>query len=305
MKTFQIYLATTSLLLLTLLLGACHSTPAKTRPTFPTPPEELTEPVARANYIIEHVWEGIEQLDTAAFPIFKEEEQFFVDYFTIASLADSLTTLESLRQFLTISTEPMRLEVLNIAQTYLAKATSPLHNGELFLMFFDEAARQKLLDESDLAIYQDWRQDYLLNKVGTLAKDFTYQDIKGQIHTLYQTPIQGDQLLLYFYDPHCDRCLETLAELQKSSTFTTALQSGQLTMLSIYSGRDQERWQKKLKLQPKEALQGIEPEQLILRTPLYNTYPIPAIYLLDRDYHVLAKQITPDQLIERLKGEGS
>ena len=63
-------------------------------------------------------------------------------------------------------------------------------------------------------------------RVGTPAADFSFEIRDGR------------PMLLLFYDPDCDHCMQTIAELSGSELLNGAVARGDLVVVAVYAGFD-------------------------------------------------------------------
>ena len=74
-------------------------------------------------------------------------------------------------------------------------------------------------------------------RVGTPAADFSFETRDGQRLRLSEAA-PGRPMLLLFYDPDCDHCMQTIAELSGSPLLNGAVARGNLVVVAVYAGFD-------------------------------------------------------------------
>lgn len=272
------------------------------KPEFPVPPEMITEPEARASYIVEHLWKDIDQLDSASFSSAQERERFLVDYFAIGDIANDEKFASSLNTLFTIATPAMDSIVLDFNENYLSYPNSPIYNLEQYFQVLGVADQMDLLDSAAKIRYEEGYTLFLKNRVGTKAEDFTYITPEGKKHTLHSTVYQGD-LLVVFYNPDCHTCKEVLHYLSQSERVVNAVKSKKLSVLCIYPDGDERLWREKLDEIPDFATVGMDKDKMILEGSLYDLKASPTLYLLDSEKNVILKDLFPDQLEDYLNPE--
>lgn len=271
-------------------------------PKFPTPPEMLVEPEARAGYIIEHVWDEIVELDTVDFPAKDTMEQFLVDYFGISNLASDAAVQKSLKVLFDIATPSMDSIVLHMGENYLSHPNSPIYNEHSYYRMMQVADDSGILDEAHKLRFEEGYRLYLRNREGCVAEDFQYITPDGKTHTLWTTPHEKD-LLIIFYHPECESCTSTFSYLDRSERVQKALKTKALTILCLFAEGDEDLWRSNFTKIPKNAIVGMDPTRRILDDNLYNLRALPTLYLLDAENKVLMKDFFPDQIEEYLTEE--
>ncbi|MDN4754071.1 DUF5106 domain-containing protein [Porphyromonadaceae bacterium W3.11] len=290
-----------------LLLVACSgkrgdSHEQLVKPEFPVPPEMITEPEARANYIVDQVWKDIDLLDSANYPSAQEMERFLVDYFAIGDIASDEKFEASLNTLFTIATPAMDSIVLAFNDSYLSHPNSPIYNLEQYYQVLAVADQESLLDPAAKLRYEEGYKLFLKNRVGTRAEDFTYVTPDGKSHTLHSTAHEGD-LLVVFYNPDCHTCKEVLKYLSQSERVLEAVKSKKLSVLCIYPDGDESLWRENLDEIPDYATAGMDQNKMIVEKSLYDLKASPTLYLLDSEKNVILKDLFPDQLEDYLNTE--
>lgn len=94
--------------------------------------------------------------------------------------------------------------------------------------------------------------DALKNRKGSKADDFEFIDSDGNKSTLYKSGNGTSSRILLFYDPDCDHCHEVIEMLKNNDGINKKLQSGEISILAIYSDGDAEIWDRsKIRCRPR------------------------------------------------------
>lgn len=271
-------------------------------PEFPVPPEMMTDPEARASYIMDNVWEKIEVVDSASFESPQLREQFLVDFFAVGNIAKAESFVASMKTLFAIATPAMDSILLAFNDDYISHPNSPMYNLDQYYKVLAIADEMKLLDEASKVRYEDGYKLFLKNRVGQVAEDFDYITPDGTSRTLKTTAYQGD-LLLVFYNPDCQTCVKVLEYLGKSERILAAIKNNSLSVLCIYAENDEEAWLDNLNKIPDFASVGMNSSGSILTQSLYDLKASPTLYLLDNEQKVIMKDLFPDQLEDYLASE--
>jgi thiol-disulfide isomerase/thioredoxin len=121
---------------------------------------------------------------------------------------------------------------------------------------------------------------------------------KGTLRTLRTTV----PVLVVFYNPDCESCVETLGQMRASQVLTQAVQSGRLTVLAVYTEGDADIWRQHAGELPDGWLDAQDPARVILEKELYDLSGMPSLYLLDKDKRVMLKDPTWPQVEAALQG---
>lgn len=268
--------------------------------SLPSVPDVLRTPSERAAYLIEHYWDHTPLDDTLVTHQTKRLEQYWVDYVNILQYAqDSTLVAKSLYRLVStaaLSADSTVLpQIVQLARHYIFDPDSPVRQTEdLYLPVLEAALNARNADNSPL-LPLDERERCLLdqrmalkNREGTLAANFIYQLPDGRTSTLHSTKT-SPLLLLLFYDPDCEHCMETIEELQASQPILQALADHRLTILAVDTESSVTQWRKSLVLFPDSWTVGFDSQMSILTDDLYSLRSMPTLLLLDDSYRVIRK----------------
>ncbi len=283
----------------------------------PTVPSQLRQPKERAEYIIEHFWDGMEFCDTLKSHDRKFMEQNMVNWFSLFPHVPENRLDELIYGFLAqaaVDSLAFRI-VADIAEEYLYTPYSPMHNEGHFIAFFEQVLRSGRLGQTERI-----RPAYLLetakkNRPGKKAADFKYiirrsqeqgknkttgYSLKDKVRTLHKT--DAERLLLVFYSPDCHYCKITTEKLERSVVIQELVRSGKLKVLAVYAEGNRELWETTKDALPQTWLVGFEIGDIMDRN-LYALPTMPVIYLLDRNKKVEQKETTVEAVEELLRSE--
>lgn len=117
---------------------------------------------------------------------------------------------------------------------------------------------------------------------------------------------RGRPLLLLFYDPDCAHCTWITERLARTERLRASVVEGRLEVLTIHAGtghRDRERWRKTLGRILAAWTAGYNGGSLHGKE-LYVPRELPALYLLDAERRMAAKEPSPERLGERIREIG-
>lgn len=166
------------------------------------------------------------------------------------------------------------------------------YRDEQLVDWIDSTARDKM-------ITQCARITYTL--IGNQAPDFQVKDLGGKPVTLSGTP--GEYVVVYFWDYNCGHCKKITPRLQKMVEKYNLADYG-VKVITININGEVEDWKERIEeynLDMEGAIINTEDiERKSYATAYYNITSTPRMFLLDKNKKILAKQITPEQMIDIL-----
>lgn len=282
-----------AVLLSVLVTADCAASPAREMQTpqrempLPAIPAALTRPHDRAAYLLRHFWDALDFTDIAMSRDRAFMEQNFANFASVFPHADTADVAAAVEILLrrAEADKPACLLLADIAEKYLWEYDSPLRDDSYCMLFMEEVLRSQALNS-----YEKIRPAYLLsearkNRAGTQAADFGYTDRQGNRGTLHGT--DGALLMIVFYDPECAHCMEVIESLSNDGAIRSAVESGALAILAVFADGETAEWQKRV---VPEGWDDVLDTTGVQEHELYSFRQLPAIYLLDSDKTVLAKE---------------
>lgn len=187
------------------------------------------------------------------------------------------------------------LEEFRKAQETIGNPESEQYDEEAFCQIMQKALDAGILEEADRM-----RAEYRLevaskNRRGEIASDFRFLLRGADKKNMNLHGLATDKpILLLFYDPDCDHCLQTITSLKNSEIPTYA------DIVAIYAEDDRERWSETADDLPEGWTVGfaIDPIQ---DDETYVFLTSPVIYLLDSDKRVILKDTTLPTVMKTLE----
>lgn len=259
---------------------------------FPEIPTMLTQPEERKAYLMAHYWDDFNFADTALVNNRNVAEQGAADY--LAILADGMLTEEQVKGSLDgfckgmEAQEHARKVFLQMMEDYLYNPNSPFHNEGLYALFLERMLKSEFVDEARKSSLKFSLDLISRNCPGKVSTDFVYFLPDGSRHSLAQTRVKNNRLLLVFYDPECPSCHETMQEMVADGMLAEAVKAGKLTVLAVYTEGNQEVWKRTLGDLPQGWTVGSDHET-VKQGALYDLKAMPSLYLMDGTKRVLLK----------------
>ena len=266
--------------------------------SFPYPeiPVSISEPRMRLSYLLNHFWDNFLFADTSQTNR-KLAEQGMADYLNLLPhVADSASQCSAVDVFVRQAfADASRSEAFeNLLEHYLGNPASPLRNDGLYALLLRRITM--ILPEGDARLerYRQHQRLLSMNAPGETATDFIYVTRGGARGRL--SDLSSPYTLLVFSDPDCARCREYMPQLVASK----ALKDGRVRVLVVYPDADTSLWRQAKPDLPSNWTDAYSPEGEVMHRPLYHLPRLPALYLLDAEKHVLVKDGSLEEVVERL-----
>lgn len=292
-------------------LGACKSGNASSQSnsasqdtihsfTLPTIPPMLTSPDQRADYLVKHYWDNVNFADTNYIHHPEITEQAWADYCDILNHVPLATAHEAIRKMIdkSAATKTTFVYVTELADKYLYDPNSPMRNEEFYIPVLEAMIASPVLDEVEKIRPQARLKLAHKNRIGTKALDFTYTLASGAQGSLYQ--INAEYTLIFFNNPGCHTCMETIEQLKSSAIINKLLSEKKLVLISVYPDKELDEWKNHLKDFPSTWTNGYDKNLTIEQEQLYDLKAIPTLYLIDKNKKVLLKDATTQAVEEYL-----
>ena len=291
------------LLALLLLAGASIiALPAQQR-DFPYPaiPDSLRTQQGRADFLVLHYWDNVDFDDNSFFNDKVLFNRSFANFLSVFPLASDSACEKGVGRLVELGSQKInRLPLIaRTAREYLFEPLSPLYNEERFRLFAEQLAGSPLLPTRVAADMASACSILSSNKIGSKAVNFRYAtkgSAGGSLHSL-----KAEQLLVLFYDPECDHCLELISKLAADNRISARISEGCLKVLAVYADGDRKIWKdlEQYVRIPDTWISALDISG-IQRKGFYILRSLPALYLLDADKTIIARHLSLSQLTELL-----
>ena len=212
--------------------------------------------------------------------------QAFADYVIIIEPQKADSLLRSLMHRAERS-RPVLDFFATVSNIVLYDPNSPLRNDEYYIPILEVLVESPLMDEYDRIAPAYDLQMASLNRIGTIANDFSYTLADGTTHRMHD--IEADFLLIMLNNPGCPMCREITDDITGSPMLNELMELDRLKILAIYPDTDIEAWRAYQQEMPTGWISGYDRDQQLSQKQLYKLNAIPALYLLDAKKRVLIK----------------
>jgi hypothetical protein len=258
----------------------------------PKIPAMLTDPQAQMQWTAEHYWDNFVFADTTAVPRWGDyAEQAFVDlnYAMAQNNLPAEISAAAVRSLFdkAAANKAAFQKFAEVAEKYLFDPNYPYRNEELYIVVLRAVLANPALDEWEKIRPQEQLRLALKNRVGETAADFRYTLESGAAGTLHA--LKAPYTLLFFNNPGCPACRESMDQIGASPFLTNLIDSGRLTVLAVYTDEDTAAWREYIPEMPQGWIVSQDATQTIKNDELYDLKAIPTMYLLDAGKRVMLK----------------
>ena len=178
---------------------------------------------------------------------------------------------------------------------YFCHPNSPYRDERVCLALHAVASVAEGLDSAERAAARRKAAVGGRNSVGSVAADFAFLTREDAVRRL--SDICGRYILLLFYDPSCDDCRRTEAEIAASRHIGRMIDAGEMAVVAISPDGDTEEWRSHAATMPAAWTVGCDTAHSIDRDGLYLIAATPTLYLLDSARRILLKDTDVREVI--------
>lgn len=266
----------------------------------PALPPSTLQGEAYTEYMAKHYWDRFDFADTTFIAEVEPQHMttafavYVSEYVTDATANHLMSNLMARAA----TSRQMFDYFLRMAEVVLHDPNSPLRNDEKYIPVLEATVASPLYDEVERLPYEYDLEMARQNRVGREANDFTLTLDSGRSMRMYD--IEADYLLIFISNAGCPMCREVKEQIVASPLMNELTERGTLKVVVLYPDKDLAAWREQTKEYPEAWICAYDNGQIIERERLYDLKAIPALYLLDRDKRVMAKDCTDVAYIEEL-----
>ena len=273
------------------------------RKFIPALPPSTLNPEEHRAYMVEHYWDKFDFSDTLF--IAEVDTSHMATAFAIYAtgyVPDSLAHSAMSRLMQKASASRKMFDYfMTLSEMVLHDPNSPLRDDERYIPVLEAAVASPLYDEYERMPYEYDLKVAMQNRVGYKANDFVYTLSSERSARMYN--VKAEYLLIFISNPGCPMCRDIREQLMASPLLNELSERGKFKVLVIYPDKDLEAWREHLGDYPLSWINAYDKGGVITEQNLYDLKAIPALYLLNKDKVVMAKDCTDVEYIEHLISE--
>ena len=258
---------------------------------YPQAPESRTSLTERADYVVEHFWDKCNL--KASFSHKEKMTEAFTDYVTYIQYATKDIALKSINELIEKAkkTPKNMLTLGQIAEETLYSDSALFWSDELYLQFASAVTSTKKLSKAEKARYVHHTTILENSMVGNIPKNFKFVSLDGA--KIEFDTIKSSAIILFFNDIDCTDCRLAKVRLATDLNLNRLIDNGIIKIVSIYPGDPTDEWKEDAKNYPKNWIVGACDDV----NAMFDMRVIPAIYQLDENHVIIAKNLNADGII--------
>lgn len=269
-------------------------------------PATITDPGARAAYLMAHFWDNLDFLDRSLSIDTAFMEQNFANFLSLLPHVDSTGVAEAMEAMVTgaSASHDASALLMQVAEKYLADPNSPMRDGDAYIAYARAATEHSGLSRVETARMRWLAEGLTINRPGRRAADFTYLTPSGGSGRLHAYASRHELTLLLFHDPDCESCREVIGILRTSPAVGELVSAGRLGVIAVYPDGDRDLWLGRVGEIPAGWEAGFD-DGTIAERDLYRLPALPSLYLLDASSRVLLRDATVAEALAAIEAAAS
>lgn len=265
-------------------------------------------------YVKEHYWDDVNFNDDRLLrtPFFEPKLD---DYFKTMVAPDADSVINEVKYIL-LSARTGKEIYAYLLTKFTNKYMNPEFMGQdkVFVYLFENFYAKGdtvLLNPASRKTITERAYSLMANQIGQAAPQLNLTDTSGKIAPLYN--VNAPFTIVAFWDPNCGHCKEEIPRLDSFYQAKWKKYGLAVYSVNIYDN-EIPAWkkfmaEKKLSkdwvqaYETREAKASGEKAGLPNYRQLYDIYKTPTIYLLDKDKHIIAKQLSLDQFDDLIEAK--
>ncbi len=261
---------------------------------YPSVPEDIDGLSAKCNWLVEHFWDNFDirkqkTVDQSAL------NHAFSVYVAPMQWADSMKSLGSVEKLLSsLQKNPaLLLQFTKAAEENIYGPRATMYIDEIYIRFLEAVVKNKKLKPTYKSRYEYQLKQLSGSQVGSTAPGFKFKKPDGTTGRYFPT---GNYTIIEFGDPECFDCTMSKLKLDTDVSISELIKTGKVNICFIIPDGE-EGWEKTVKDYPSKWVVGSSDEV----SELYDLRQTPAFYIVGPDKKIKAKNITVDEVIEKIK----
>ena len=280
-----------------LFLSALSNANAQDSTPFPYPeiPDSLTTLQQRTDYLIMNFWKGADMKkvlnDTTML------NKAFADYTSFMPYASPDSVKKSINTLLAPYKNDAKsiLKLVRRAEKEMYGPDPSIIANEPYLIFTKAVFTNKKINQKEKEKYLSHVKMINSSQVGASILPLRYTTRYNAVHEAQEQP--GEYKILYFYLPDDPDVAMNHLRLKADAALGSLSKAGTVKIIDIMVGKPSDEWKASVSDFPYEWEAGVAEnagETIDLRM-------LPAIYLLDKDNKVIARNMSLDSILQIAK----
>ncbi len=262
---------------------------------YPQPPEDMTNLYERCNFLVYKFWD---QCDIkSAFSKKAKLNQAFGDWLSFMPYASADTVylaIDNFHKSIKKSGE-QSLAIAKMAESWMYSDSARYRSDELYSAFVDAAVANKKIPAADRQHFEMQKLILDNSSVGKVVPDIELTLADGS-----KTSFAADTsafTVLFIYEPDCLDCNFARVRLSADMVLNQLNDGGIVRVMSLYAGEPDAGFSAAVTDFPEKWINVASPET----SKYFDMRAKPAIYYLDKDHRILAKDLAVDNIINAFR----
>lgn len=254
---------------------------------------------AAKEYFRDHIWDGFDFSDTLQLPTLDHDMMMRAFAYYVSAVPNDKAQIPMHQIMHRASGSKAMLDYFaDLAQRVLNDPNSQERSDEKYIPVLEFLLQSPLLDEYEKMPYISDLYIASQNRVGHHANDFVYTTADGREATLMS--LKAEYTIIFISNPGCPMCRQIKQQIIDSDLLNMLIVADKLKILVLYPDEDLEAWREHIVDYPSTWINAYDKGCSITLQRTYDLRAIPALYLLDVDKVVMAKDCTDVGYIEKL-----
>lgn len=258
---------------------------------YPEPPKDMTNLYERCNFLVYKFWDQCNI--KAAFSKRAKLNEAFGDWLSFMPYASADTVYIAIDNFHKSfkKSGEQSLAIAKMAEAWLYSDTAQYRSDELYGRFVDEAAANKKIPAEERRYFEVQKKILDNSSVGKMVPDIELTKADGTKTSFYAD--SAEFTLLFVYPKDCLDCSFARVRLSADMVINQLNEAGIVRVVSLYAGEPDASFFTAATSFPEKWLNVASPQ-----TEEYFDMRIkPALYYLDKEHRIIAKDLSVDNII--------
>lgn len=258
---------------------------------YPQPPEDMTNLYERCNFLVYKFWD---QCDIkSAFSKKAKLDAAFGDWLSFMPYASADTVYLAIDNFHKSfkKSGEHSLSIAKMAEKWLYSDSASYRSDELYSIFVNAAVANKKIPSADRQYFEKQKLVLDNSSVGKIVPDITLTLPDGSATTFAADT--SAYTVLFIYEPDCLDSNFARVRLSADMVLNQLNDAGIVRVMSLYAGEPDAGFSTAVTPFPEKWINVASPET----SKFFDMRVKPAIYYLDKDHRIIAKELVVDNIL--------
>ena len=262
---------------------------------YPEPPKDMTNLYERCNYLVYKFWDQC-NLKAAFSKKAKLNEAFgdWLGFMPYASADTVYLAIDNFHKSFKKSGEHA-LAIAKMAEAWLYSDSAQYRSDELYGRFVDAAVANKKIPAEERRHFEAQKRILDNSSVGKVVPDLELTRADGTKTSFFAD--SSEFTLLFIYQPDCLDCSFARVRLSADMILNQLNDGGIMRIVSVYAGEPDASFLTTVTSFPEKWINVASPQV----ADYFDMRMTPAIYYLDKDHRIMAKELSVDNILSAFR----